>query len=237
MENFRTKSVIIVAGGTGQRLGSAVPKQFLLLSGKPVLMHTIENFFRSVPQIKIILVLPFEHIELWNRLISEYRFLIAHQLVAGGKTRFDSVKNGLATLNDEGLVAIHDGVRPLVSKELIIRGYDLADKYSGSIPVISPSESLRKVVNGTSISLDREAYRLVQTPQTFDTGLIKKAYTQPYEDTFTDDAFVFENDGNSLVVFDGDRENIKITWSVDIDFAEAVLQRRTSERKDLENKK
>lgn len=237
MENNHTKSVIIVAGGSGQRLGTAKPKQFLLLAGKPVLMHTIEKFHSAIPQIKIILVLPFDHIEYWNRLISEQRFLIAHQLVAGGDTRFESVKNGLAAVDDEGLVAIHDGVRPLVSEELIKRGFDLAEVHGGAIPVIAPSDSMRKVVDGKSSSRDRNKYQLVQTPQTFDAGLIKKAYTKPYKTAFTDDAFVFENDDNALIVYDGDRENIKITWLVDLDFAEAMLRRRTSEEKDLGNRK
>lgn len=224
MEKKIAKSVIIVAGGTGARMTTETPKQFLLLAGRPVIMHTIQKFYHCFSDIKIILVLPFGHIELWNRLISEHRFLIPHQIVAGGNERFFSVKNGLTMVHDEGLVAIHDGVRPLVADKVIFNSFKMAQAYGGAVPVISPSESLRKVENGESYPANREHFRLVQTPQTFNTILLKKAYEQEWNEKFTDDATVFEADKNKVHLFDGNRENIKITWPSDIHFAEAILK-------------
>jgi len=224
MEQTISKSVIIVAGGSGSRMASEIPKQFLLLAGRPALMHTIQKFYNCFSEIKIVLVLPFHHIELWNRLISEHRFFIQHQVVAGGRERFFSVKNGLKMINDGGLVAIHDGVRPLVSDEVIIKSFQIAQAYGCAVPVISPAESLRKLENGSSYPANRENYRLVQTPQTFNNALLKKAYQQPWDKKFTDDATVFEADKNKIHLFDGNRENIKITWPSDIYFAEAMMK-------------
>ncbi len=224
MEQTIPKSVIIVAGGSGSRMATEIPKQFLLVAGRPVIMHTIQKFYNCFSEIKIVLVLPFHHIELWNRLISEHRFFIQHQVVAGGNERFFSVKNGLKMINDEGLVAIHDGVRPLVSDEVIIKSFQVAQAYGGAVPVISPAESLRKLDKDNSYPVDRNLYSLVQTPQTFNTALLKKAYEQPWDKTFTDDATVFEADKNKIHLFEGNRENIKITWPSDIQFAEAVLK-------------
>jgi len=226
MEKIIAKSVIIVAGGSGSRMTTETPKQFLLLTGRPVLMHTIQKFYNCFPDIRIVLVLPFGHIELWNRLISEHRFLIPHQIIAGGKERFFSVKNGLKMINDEGLVAIHDGVRPLVSDEVIKKSFQMAQAYGGAIPVIPPAESLRKVENDNTYPANREHFRLVQTPQTFNTALLKKAYEQAWEAKFTDDATVFEADNNKVHLFDGNRENIKITWPADIHFAEAMMKHK-----------
>lgn len=213
---MQKKSVIIVAGGRGKRMGMETPKQFLPVNGKPVLMHTIFKFHNCVPKIFIVVVLPFDQIEEWNRIISEHRFIIPHQIVPGGEERFHSVKNGLNKIDDDGLVAIHDGVRPLVSEKVIRESFSIAEKTGAAIPVIRPAESLRQIVNSGSKPVNRDTFRLVQTPQTFQATLIKKAYQQPYEPRFTDDASVLEADGNPVSLFEGNRENIKITWPEDI---------------------
>lgn len=213
---MQKKSVIIVAGGRGKRMGMETPKQFLPVNGKPVLMHTILKFHSCVPKIFIVVVLPFDQIEEWNRIISEHRFIIPHQIVPGGEERFHSVKNGLNKIDDDGLVAIHDGVRPLVSEKVIRESFSIAEKTGAAIPVIRPAESLRQIVNSGSKPVNRDTFRLVQTPQTFQATLIKKAYQQPYEPRFTDDASVLEADGNPVSLFEGNRENIKITWPEDI---------------------
>lgn len=224
MKNFENKAVIIVAGGSGKRMESDVPKQFLPLAGKPVLMHTILRFYHFDPQIRIVVVLPFQHIETWNRLCSEQRFMIAHQIVAGGNERFFSVKNGLQLIDDESIVAIHDGVRPLVSHEVIGKSFHYAAFYWGAIPVILPSESLRKTLDLSSEPVNRAHYRLVQTPQTFRADLIKKAYNKTYNPLFTDDATVFEASGYSVHLFEGNVENIKITNPFDMKIAETCLK-------------
>lgn len=197
-------------------MGMETPKQFLPVNGKPVLMHTILKFHSCVPKIFIVVVLPFDQIEEWNRIISEHRFIIPHQIVSGGEERFHSVKNGLNKIDDDGLVAIHDGVRPLVSEKVIRESFSIAEKTGAAIPVIRPAESLRQIVDSGSKPVNRDAFRLVQTPQTFQATLIKKAYQQPYEPRFTDDASVLEADGNPVSLFEGNRENIKITWPEDI---------------------
>jgi len=224
METILNKSVVIVAGGQGSRMDAETPKQFLLLANRPVLMHTIQKFYDCCGKINIIVVLPFGFIETWNRLISAHRFIVPHQVVAGGSERFFSVKNGLQIIKDDGLVAIHDGVRPLVSDEVIIKGFKMAAIYGAAIPVISPSESMRRVDNEISFPVLRNQYKLVQTPQTFRVALLKKAYDKPFELHFTDDATVFEADKNKIVLFDGNRENIKITWPSDLKFAELILK-------------
>lgn len=225
MGNKEKKSVIIVAGGKGKRMSIETPKQYLPLNGKPVLMHTILKFHSCVPEIFIVVVLPFDQIEEWNRIISEHRFIIPHQIVPGGEERFHSVKNGLNKIDDDGLVAIHDGVRPLVSEKVIHESFSIAKKTGAAIPVIRPSESLRQIVDSGSKPVNRDAFRLVQTPQTFQTSLIKKAYQQPYEPWFTDDASVFEADGYQVTLFEGNRENIKITWPEDIYLAGHLIAR------------
>lgn len=223
MENQQSKYVIIVAGGSGERMSGILPKQFIVVGAKPILMHTILRFYNFDAKMNIIVVLPFEHIDTWNFLCSKYRFAVPHQIAPGGKERFDSVRNGLDKVSGDGLVAIHDGVRPLVSPQVIKSSFETADLFGGSIPVVSPSESLRYVENQLSKSVNRNDYRLVQTPQTFRSRLIKKAYNKPYEERFTDDAGVFEADGNTISLIEGNHENIKITWPSDIIYAEALL--------------
>lgn len=223
MQNTSQKSVVIVAGGKGTRMKSDTPKQFIEVAGKPVLMHTILKFYHCIRDIQIVVVLPFEQIETWNRLISEHRFTIPHQITPGGAERFYSVKNGLAMLEDSGLVAIHDGVRPLVSDSVIKTSFQAAEISGGAIPVISPADSLREVSGTESSPVNRNNYKLVQTPQTFLTKRIKKAYEQAFETKFTDDATVFEADGNSITLIDGNIENIKITRAIDLKVVESCL--------------
>lgn len=217
------KSVIIVAGGSGIRMNSDLPKQFMKVAGKPVLMHTMLKFYHYDQQINLILVLPHEHIETWNLLCSQHRFFIPHQIETGGKERFFSVKNGLKYIEKMGLVAIHDGVRPLVSGELIKNSFEAAAKFGSAIPVIKPSESIRKIDNSSSFTVDREQYRLVQTPQTFMASLILEAYELPWQPQFTDDATVLEASGHITHLIEGAPENIKITRPSDLLFAEALL--------------
>ncbi len=216
---------MIVAGGAGSRMNSDVPKQFLILADKPLLMHTISRFFNFEPKIEIILTLPFAHIETWNNLCSRYRFTIPHQIVAGGSERFFSVKNGLAKAEQSGVIAIHDGVRPLVTDRLIKRGFETAEKRGSAIPVITPTESLRKVENDISYPVDRNSYFLVQTPQTFKTNLIVEAYNRDYQPEFTDDATVFEAAGHVIHLIEGDRHNLKITTPADLHIAGYLLSR------------
>jgi 2-C-methyl-D-erythritol 4-phosphate cytidylyltransferase len=223
MKSLSQKSVIIVAGGTGKRMGRDIPKQFIEIGGKPVLMHTLHRFFIFDPEILIILVLPFEHIAKWNLLCSQHRFLIPHQVVAGGSERYDSVKNGLEKIGDNCLVAIHDGVRPLVSIETISKSYELACIYGSAVPSVLVKESLREVVEGQNRPVDRRNFYLIQTPQTFKSSLIRKAYQKPFNPLFTDDASVFEAAGNEVHLFEGNAENIKITTPADLKIAEALL--------------
>jgi len=224
-KSFGQKAVVIVAGGSGKRMGGDVPKQFLQVSGKPVLMHTMHRFFSFDPKIYMVLVLPFEHIETWNLLCSQHRFLIPHQVVAGGAERYDSVKKGLEKIDDTWLVAIHDGVRPLVGITTICKSFELTSEFGNAIPAIPINESLREVVEGQNRPVDRRNFYLIQTPQTFKGDLIKKAYQKPYNPLFTDDASVFEAAGNKVHLFDGNNENIKITTSSDLVIAEALLEK------------
>lgn len=217
------RNVLIVAGGTGKRMKTNIPKQFLTVAGKPVLMHTIQRFYYFDGKMNIIVVLPFDHIETWNRLCSEHRFPVPHLVITGGEERFYSVKNGLGHVPVNELVAIHDGVRPLVSEYLIQRSFEAAARYGSAIPVIIPAESLRKIEGTSSHPADRNQFRLVQTPQTFKSSLITEAYNQPYHIAFTDDATVFEASGHQVHLIEGEPENIKITRPADFRIAEALL--------------
>jgi len=220
------KFVIIVAGGSGSRMGSEIPKQFLELCGKPVLMHTIGVFFDFDPECEMILVLPAAQQEIWDDLCLKHSFSLPHQIVSGGETRFHSVLNGLKLINDEGIVFIHDGVRPLVSHQTIERCNHMAKKNGNAIPVLSINESLRKQKGLQSVSVDRTLYLSVQTPQTFRSEVILKSYLQPYQPNFTDDASVVEKAGFPIFMVEGNRENIKITTPTDLIVAEAFLQEK-----------
>ncbi len=215
--------VIIVAGGVGRRMGASLPKQFMMLGNSPILVHTINRMREALPVAEIVVVLPEEYIPLWNNLSA--RFDVAqHRVVAGGKERFHSVAAGLAALSDEvKYIAVHDGVRPLVSKRLIIKLILAAENHEAVIPAIAPADSCRVVEGEESKIIDRNALRLVQTPQVFQAAILRQAYTQPFSPSFTDDASVVEQAGGKVHLCEGERTNIKITTPEDISFAEAII--------------
>ena len=215
--------VIIVAGGKGLRMGADIPKQFLPIGGKPVLMWTLEQFRKYSPTLQIILVLPKAQQEYWQQLCKEYDFHVKYQLADGGETRFHSVQHGLALIPDdaEGVVGVHDGVRPFPALDVIRNCYEAARNQEAVIPVIPVVETLRHLTEGTK---PRGEYRLVQTPQTFSIQLLKAANRQPYSDNFTDDASVVEAYGHAITLVDGNRENIKLTTPYDLLVAEALLK-------------
>lgn len=217
-----TYTVLIVAGGKGLRMGSDLPKQFLPIGGKPVLMHTIEAFHHFDRTMKIILVLPQEQQTYWQELCAKHSFVIEHTVVDGGETRFHSVKNGLACVNS-GLVGVHDGVRPFVSPEVIKRCYELAAIKKAVIPVIDVVETVRHITETGSETVSRNDYKLVQTPQVFDAELLKQAYAQEYTPFFTDDASVVEAMGVPVCLTEGNRENIKITTPFDLKISSALV--------------
>jgi len=228
--------VIIVAGGKGLRMGGDIPKQFLPIGGKPILMRTLERFRAYSETLQIILVLPEAQQDYWQELCKQYEFQVDYQIANGGQTRFHSVQNGLALVPDdaEGVVGVHDGVRPFPSIEVITRCYETARQTKAVIPVIPVVETVRQILpsnqsnpkavsNPSSITVPRDQYRLVQTPQTFDIQLLKAANRQPYNDGFTDDASVVESYGHPITLVEGNRENIKITTPYDITVAEAII--------------
>lgn len=216
---------IVVAGGKGTRMQSEIPKQFLLLKGKPILMHSLTAFHQFDQDLKIILVLPENQISFWNDLKEKYQFKIKHEIAFGGETRFHSVKNGLEKIKSEdGIVAIHDGVRPLLSQDLIKRAFAISSLKGSAIPVIPLKDSLRLVENESSKIVNRSNYRLVQTPQVFDIKSLKDAYKQPYKAVFTDDASVVEANGKKITLIDGEEINLKITTPNDLVFAENLWQ-------------
>ena len=218
--------VIIVAGGKGLRMGSDIPKQFLPIAGKPVLMRTLERFREYSADLQIILVLPEAQQDYWQELCRQYGFQVEYQLANGGQTRFHSVQNGLALVPDdaEGVVGVHDGVRPFPSIEVIRNCYATARTTKAVIPVIPVVETVRHLEGKGSVTVPRGDYRLVQTPQTFDIQLLKAANRQPYNDGFTDDASVVESYGHEITLVEGNRENIKITTPYDIVVAEALCK-------------
>lgn len=210
------KCVIIVAGGNGSRMGGELPKQFLLINGLPVLMHTINRFSKYDPAMEIVVVIPEGQIPYWQDLCGEYHFHVNHSVVKGGDTRFHSVNNGINAVTECDLIAIHDGVRPLVSSETIERCFTAAVENGAAIPVLPANESLRKGNMNHSVAVDRGYYFQVQTPQVFNYSLIKKAYQQPWIPEFMDDASVVEKTGSPVQMVLGNRENIKITHPEDL---------------------
>lgn len=218
--------VIITAGGSGSRMGSAIPKQFLELEGKPILQHTLELFL-SIPQINILLVLPQAQKEYWKQYCLENKINIRHRVVCGGVTRFHSVKNALEHIPDNAIVAVHDGVRPLVPKEMLRRLFRFdfdANSCNGLIPVTPVVESLRQYTeNGESIPVDRSRYCSVQTPQIFTSTELKRAYKQAYTPSFTDDASVMQSAGYKIKSCQGSRYNIKITTPEDLSLCKQLL--------------
>lgn len=225
--------IIIVAGGKGLRMGSDIPKQFLPIGGKPVLMRTLERFREYSAELQIILVLPEAQQAYWRELCKQYNFPLPlegaggdlYQLANGGQTRFHSVQNGLAKVPDDaqGVVGVHDGVRPFPSIEVIKNCYETARTKKAVIPVIPVVETVRHLEGEKSVTVPRGDYRLVQTPQTFDIQLLKAANRQPYNDGFTDDASVVESYGYEITLVEGNRENIKITTPYDLKIAEVLI--------------
>ena len=211
--------VIIVAGGKGLRMGGDVPKQFLPINGKPILMHTIEAFRKAIDDIQIVLVLPADQHDYWLELCKVYHFQSPEQIAQGGETRFHSVRNGLSLLPDDAdaVVGVHDGVRPFVSTETIQRCYAAAAEGKAVVPVVPVVETVRQILpDGSSVTRPRDEYRLVQTPQTFPLALLKEAYRQPFSQAFTDDASVVEALVKEITMIEGNRENIKITTPSDL---------------------
>lgn len=218
--------IVIVAGGKGLRMGSELPKQFLPVGGKPVLMHTIERFCEYDEDIKIILVLPKVQQGMWLDLCQKHSFNIEHQIADGGETRFESSKNGLSLIpeGDDGLVGFHDGVRPFVSVDTIKRCYDEAQRTCAAAPVMPITDSLREMEkNGNTKSVQRANYCSVQTPQVFNITMVKMAFAQPNQESFTDDATVMEQFGCKISLVEGNQENIKITTPLDLKLAEILV--------------
>ncbi|MCH5179553.1 MAG: 2-C-methyl-D-erythritol 4-phosphate cytidylyltransferase [Prevotellaceae bacterium] len=227
--------LIIVAGGKGLRMGSDVPKQFMLLGGKPVLMRTIERFLEALPSLHIVLVLPEVHVDYWRSLCEQYDFRAPLTIALGGKERFHSVKNGLAqidalcscTEHSSRVCAVHDAVRPLVSVEVIRRAFSEAAQCGAVVPALSAVDSVRvKDGEGHFVAVDRRDVMLVQTPQVFQYSVLAEAYAQPYRDVFTDDASVVESLGHPIRLIEGNRENIKITTPIDILLAQLYLSEK-----------
>lgn len=220
--------IIIVAGGKGLRMGGDIPKQFMKIGGEPVLMHTLRRFREYSEKLNIILVLPHDQQGYWQQLCQQHHFDVEHQVVDGGETRFDSSKNGLSAIPDdaEGVVGIHDGVRPFVSVEVIDRCFETARDEYACIPVLPVTDTLRYIdPHGGGKNVMRSDYRIVQTPQAFDIALLKQAFNRPYQESFTDDASVVEALGCQVQMVEGNRENIKITTPFDLAVAETLMKR------------
>jgi 2-C-methyl-D-erythritol 4-phosphate cytidylyltransferase len=222
---------LIVAGGKGTRIKSALPKQFLELNGKPIVIHTLEAFFRYSEKIKVVLVLPEDDFPIWDELVKKHSFNRSMILQKGGDTRFQSVKNGLDKIEGSGLVAIHDGVRPLVSADIIGASFRLAAVHQSAVAAVRLKESIRMTDQDNTKAVDRSRFRLIQTPQTFDIGLIKQAYKLKEDASMTDDASVAEKSGHTISLFEGSYENIKITTQEDLVIAEALLNSKLKAKK------
>jgi len=218
-----SKSVIITAGGIGKRMGSEIPKQFLVVKNKPVILHTIDQFLAYDPHIEIVVVLPADYVPMWEELCQKYLFITAHKVALGGEERFHSIQNGLREVTGE-TVAVHDAVRPLVSNEVISNCFETAEKKGTAVPVYAITESVRKIENENSFAVNRDDYKLVQTPQCFNREILLNAYQQRYSQFFSDDASVVESNGVKINLVDGNRENLKITTPHDLKLAELFLK-------------
>lgn len=222
------KSTIIVAGGSGKRLGGPIPKQFQTVKGRPLLMWTIDAFHRYDRAMPLIVVLPQAHLDIWKALCMGHRFFVPHEVVVGGEQRWHSVKAGLEKVEGNGLVAVHDGVRPLVSAELIARCFSAADMHAAAIPVVPVVPSIRETTAEGSRALDRSKLLAVQTPQCFHTDLLRKAFELPYDSTFTDEATLVEKLGVKVQLVEGEESNIKVTTGIDLQIVELSLATVTS---------
>ena len=215
-------SVVIVAGGKGLRMGGDLPKQYITVAGVPILMRTIQAFHQFDADMQIILVLPADHQSYWQDLCNQYSFTVKHTMATGGETRFHSVSDGLS-LTTGNLIAIHDGVRPFVSQEVIKRCFEEAEIHGSVVPVIEVVETIRQLDGSGSKTVNRDDYRLVQTPQVFQERIIKNAYQQSFNPFFTDDASVVEAMGSEIHLVEGNRENIKITTPYDLKISTALV--------------
>jgi len=216
------KSIIITAGGIGKRMGGSLPKQFLPIQGRPLLFYTIERFHQYDPNIEILLTLPEDWRSYWENLCKEFSFSIPHQVISGGKERYHSIKLALAHSTGK-LVGVHDGVRPFVSIETIARCYEKAQLDGSAVPVMPIKESLRKLNDELkSESVDRSAYRSVQTPQVFERNILVSAYERNFHDAITDDASLVEENGTTIYLVEGNEENIKVTTPLDLSFCEFI---------------
>jgi 2-C-methyl-D-erythritol 4-phosphate cytidylyltransferase len=221
---------IIVAGGTGSRMQESIPKQFLLLQGRPILMYSIEAFHTCGLNPEILLVLNVHQHDYWEKLCQQYAFTIAHRVISGGEQRFHSVSNALKTIKGNGIVAVHDAVRPLISPTLISKCFHGAEDLGNVIMGVTPTDSVRKITaNNQTEALNRNMIALIQTPQAFDVKLLKKAYFQPYRNEFTDDASVVEHMGTAINLIEGQRSNIKITYPEDLELANLYIKKKASE--------
>ena len=217
---------IIVAGGSGSRMQSDIPKQFLLLDGKPILMHTLEAFANSALKPELLLVLNIHQHQYWEELCKAHSFKIKHLVIKGGEQRFQSVKNGLKAIKGKGIVAIHDAVRPLVSADLILRSFRAAEANGNAVTGLKSTDSVRSIhIDGKTEALNREHLLMIQTPQTFAIELLRRAYQQPFRNEFTDDASVVEYSGYPIHVIEGSRENLKITYPEDLEIAAIFLKK------------
>ncbi len=215
---------IIVAGGSGSRMQHQLPKQFIEVAGKPILMHTIERFYTYNSSLRIIVVLPQEQLTAWRELCRKHTFKVFHMTVTGGATRFQSVKNGLGAVMGDGLIAVHDGVRPFVDVEIIREAFKAAEQHGSAVVAVSPKDSIRELSEEGSHAVQRDKYKLVQTPQCFKADILRKAYEQPEQEYFTDDASVVESIGESIKLIEGSYRNIKITTPEDLILAEAFVK-------------
>ncbi|MDQ7949939.1 MAG: 2-C-methyl-D-erythritol 4-phosphate cytidylyltransferase [Pedobacter sp.] len=215
---------IIVGGGSGKRMQNAVAKQFLLLKNKPVLMHTLTAFYQSPFKPELIVVLPIDLHQYWEALCFKYDFTIPHQVIRGGDERFHSVRNGLMAIKGDGIVAVHDAVRPLASPQLIATAFEVAEEKGNAIACIRPSDSVRKIKGNESKIVDRDQLVMIQTPQTFEISQLRKAYQQPYHRKFTDDASVVEKTGIKINLIEGERHNFKITYPEDLELANLLCK-------------
>lgn len=220
------KYAIIVAGGSGSRMQAHQPKQFLEINGRPMLMYTLDAFAQYDADIEIVLVLPEDHVTTWEQLVKQYSYQTAHTTTTGGTTRYESVRNGLDTLDGEGLVAIHDGARPLITQKVINRTFEQAQKTGNGIAAVQMKDSIRLMVNGKSQAVDRSQYFVVQTPQTFSLPHIKRAFEASTDINFTDDATVLEANGGKVTLVGGSYDNLKITTPEDLLIAASILDRR-----------
>jgi 2-C-methyl-D-erythritol 4-phosphate cytidylyltransferase len=220
------KSMIIVAGGSGSRMGAEIPKQFMELRGKPILMHTLDKMKDVDADMQLIIVLPLDQMEKWEKLCYKHGFSTPHLMAEGGATRFQSVENGLRLVDDSELLGVHDGVRPLFSTQLVHNLFAEADKSGAAIPVTPVVPSLRLVKENSNQAVDRSSYRQVQTPQCFKTSILKTAFGNAEHVNYSDDAAVVEANGGSISLVNGDPDNIKITNPIDLELAELIIQRR-----------